>query len=332
MAFRRYYGKTIFEDVKAKKFKKNRIEIKKFCEYMIKRINIEKDALILVTGPTGSGKSTLVGKMCFNNFENLNKPSFQEEKMYNDGNFFVDPKEFAKAMVTNKESVLWLDEAIEAIFNRSWSSEVNKLIVINKNKNRKLKNIHFLILPSPKQIDKALIPHLNFWIQCPARKNKNFVIARVFRAINVGLSSNGLDIYKMIEREEKWLKENKNKSIEDCPPTIHPEYIGYIKFSKFCKKDQKRYDSLIEKHQAYGNVDKIDSTLNKKELILKQEKIIVDIIKELEKGLINKKKDFWNKLKDKTGMTDAKLEKTLNRQLDIHNFPTFKKLNFPGDM
>ena len=328
--FRKYNKKTIFEDKRAKKFKKNSIKIKGFCEMLIKRIDIEKDSLILVTGPTGSGKSTLVGKMCFNHFENLNKPNFNEEKMYNDKNFFVDPREFSKQMITQRESVLWLDEAIEAVFNRSWSSEINKLIVINKNKNRKLKNIHFIIIPSARQVDKALSPHVNIWIHCPKRDKKSFVIAKVFTATYRGLSSDGLNIPKMIEREERWLKENPNKS--DIPPTIHPEFKGYIKFSKFSKKNQKRYNNLVEEHQAYGKIEIDDSSMSKKEKILKQEKEIIKIINEMDKGLIIKKIDLWKKLKEKTGMTDNKLEKTLNRQLDIHGFTTFKKLTLPGDV
>jgi guanylate kinase len=331
MRYKYYNRKTIFEDPRAKRFWKNKISIPEFSQKLRKRIEIEKDALVLITGPTGSGKSTLVGKMCFENFENLEKPDFPREKMYSDDNFFIDPNEFSKAMITQRESVLWLDEAIEAVFNRSWSSEINKLIVIRKNKNRKLKNIHFIILPSAKQVDKALSSHVNFWIHCPKRDNKNYVVAKVFAATYRGLSSDGLDIPKMIEREEKWQKENPTKT--DCPPTIHPQYKGYIKFGKFGKRLQKRYDALVDKHQAYGFLtEKEMGPTTKKEMILKQEEYLDERVRELVDDKVNNKLDFWNDLKEKIKMSDQKLERALNRKLDLYGFTSFRKIVLPGDI
>lgn len=332
---KRYYKKkTIFESERAKKFRKCKLSVPLIGKQLKKRLLGEKDALILVTGPTGSGKSTLVGHICFSFFEKEDKPNYPGEKMYSDKNFFIDPKEFAKAMVNQKEGVLWLDEAIESVFNRNWNSELNKLIVIQKNKNRKLKNIYFIILPNAKQVDKALATHINYWIHCPRRDiRKNFVRAKFFRGIYGGLASNGLDILKMIEREEKWLKENPTKTIENCPPTIHPEYLGYIQFGKLGKIHQRRYDDLVQKNNAMGSDETLDTSgADKVEIQLKQENIILDAIKELNEGKIQKKKELWDNLKLKTGLTDSRLEKMLNRQLDINGFTTFKRLRLIGDV
>lgn len=319
-----YQRKTIFEDRIAKKFKKTKVSLKKFCERQVKRIEYQKDSFILVTGPTGSGKSTLVGKFCFSFFETQINIVTGEGNMYNDGNFCVDPEVFAKLMVQRRGSVLWLDEAIDAVNRRNWNSKVNQLIISRKNRNRKLFNVYFMILPLATQVDKALSPHINFWIQCPKRKG-NHVKARLFVATNDRLASNGLDVAKMIDREEKWFKENPSKA--ECPPTIHPEFRGYLVFKAFERKDQERYDSLVEQHKTYGDLTEEEEALETLGTQKEIEKNLKKLVKDVFDGKVKTKMELWEQAQKISGYTHAKLERELNRYLSIQGLRTFKRID-----
>jgi len=315
--------KTIFEDSIAKKFRRTQINLTVFCRNQVKRLEYQKDSFILVTGPTGSGKSTLVGKMCFGFFNDHPNIVTTEGTMYTDDNFCVDPEVFAKMMIQRRGSVLWLDEAIDAVNRRNWNSKVNQLIISRKNRNRKLFNIYFMILPLATQVDKALSPHINFWIHCPKRKG-NSVKARLYMATNDRLGSNGLDINKMIEREEKWFKENPAKT--ECPPAIHPEFRGFIIFKAFVKKDQERYDKLVEQFKTYGDFTEEETRQEEGKTEKEVEKKLKEIVKNLMENKYKSKVELWEYAIKETSYPASKLERELNRVLNIYGQPSFKKI------
>jgi len=116
-----YFQKTIFPH----RYSKNILWLldELYCTFggaMIKRLEIEKDVLVLVTGDTGSGKSNLVGNICFKFAEKT------DNFVMNDGNkmfiaeedFIIDPDEFAVKMITKAGNVLWIDEARDGVSRR----------------------------------------------------------------------------------------------------------------------------------------------------------------------------------------------------------------------
>lgn len=315
--FKQWNRKTIFRDRDAAKFYHYYIPQKILCQALRDRILLKLDNTLLVTGITGCGKSTLIGKLCFNHFEHMDNVKIEGEKMYTDDNFMVDPEVYAARMITDTGSVLWDDEFRDAASSRSWNSPINKLIISRKNKNRKRGITSFLLMPYEKEVDKSFSNHITMWIFVKRRG-----IAEIYVANNSRKGGQGLSVQRIIDREAKWFKENPKRRAVD--PTIHPEYIGSIIFSAFTKAEDKRYNALVEKHHATGKLseeeeEKLNPTMDKKEL----EKQIPLALDEVEAGTIKSKRELWDKLKDITKFEDALLIRHINRHLKIRGFKNF---------
>lgn len=315
--FKNYNKKTIFRDRDAAKFWHFYIPQKKLCEALRDRILARLDNTILVTGITGCGKSTIIGKFCFNHFANMDNVKIEGEKMYNDDNFMIDPEIYATKMIIDMGNVLWNDEFRDAVSSRSWNSQINKRIISRKNKNRKRGITSFLAMPYEKEADKSFLNHITMWIFVKKRG-----IAEIYVANNSRKGGQGLSVQRIIDREEKWFKENPKRKAVD--PTIHPEHIGSVLFSAFSKSEEKRYNKLVDKHYATGKLsdeeeEKINTTMSNKEL----EKQIPLILDEVEAGKIKSKREMWDKLKELTKFDDALLIRHINRHLKIRGFKNF---------
>ena len=314
--FNNFKIKTIHIDREAKRFFHYYISMKLLCRAIRERIKINKDSTILVTGIVGSGKSTLIGKLCFNHFEDMDNVKVPGEKMYTDENFIVDPEDLASRMIIDKGSVLWSDESRDGISSKNWNSKINKTIISRKNKNRKRGIVSFILLPYEKEVDKSFLNHITMWIFVKRRG-----IAEIYVASNSRKGGQALSVQRIITREEKWFKENPKKRL--CPPTIHSEYIGNIGFGKFSKAEDKRYNHLVDIHHASGKLsteeeDKINP-VDKKEI----EKQIPMVLDEVEAGTIKSKREMWDKLKGLTIFDDALLIRHINRHLKIRGFKNF---------
>jgi len=290
------------------------------CETIRGRIEEKKDATILITGRTGEGKSTLGAKLCFDHFEHMDNPLDSEEKMYTDDNFIIDPEDYAKRMITDRGTVLFWDESRDGLSSKNWNQQINKTIVSRKNKNRKRGIVSLILLPHEGEVDKSFLKHITMWIWIKKRQ-----IAHVFVAANARMGGHGLSIPAIIDRQNKWLKENLSR--REVPPTIHPEYIGSIVFGALTKKQEKRYDALVEKHQATGKLtDKEKANLNpivdQKEL----EKQIPMMLDKVEAGEIKTKRELWEKLKEATQFDERKLKTSINFHLKIRGLKNFNTL------
>ncbi len=315
--YKNFNKKTIFRDRDASKFWHYYIPQNKLCTGLKDRIKINKDSTVLVTGSTGVGKSTLIGKFCFNFFEKMDNVKVEGEKMYDDNGFIVDPDIWASKMISDKGNVLFVDEARDGISSKAWNSQINKTIVSRKNKNRKRGIVSFILLPYEKETDKSFLNHITMWIFVKKRG-----IAEIYVASNSRKGGQGLSIQRIINREEKWFKENPKRRAVD--PTIHPEYIGSVAFGAFTKAEEKRYDALVEKHHATGKLsdeeeERMNPTLDKKEM----EKQIPLTLDEVEAGTIKSKREMWDKLKGLTNFEDAVLIRHINRHLKIRGFKNF---------
>lgn len=315
--FKKFNRKTIFRDRDAAKFWHYYIPQKILCKALRERIKANKDSTVLGTGFTGVGKSTLFTKLCFNFFQNMDNVKVEEEKMFSDENFIIDPEIWAARMITDKGSVLLIDEARDGISSKSWNSKINKTIVSRKNKNRKRGIVSLVLLPYENEVDKSFLKHITMWIFVKKRG-----VAEVYVASNSRKGGQGLSVQRIIDRETKWFKENPKRTAVD--PTIHPEYIGSVLFGAFTKAEEKRYNALVEKHHATGKLsaeeeERMTPTMDKKEL----ENQIPLVLDEVEAGKIKSKREMWDKMLKLTGFDHALLIRHINRHLKIRGFKNF---------
>jgi len=317
MAFKLWNKKRISIDRDAKMFYHYSISHKTLCKALVQRIKLMKDAVILVTGSTGVGKSTLATKLCFEHFEQIDNLKVPGEKMYTDENFIVDPEDYASRMIIDKGSVLLWDESRDGLSSKNWNKEINKTIVSRKNKNRKRGIISFILLPYEGEVDKSFLKHVTMWIWIKKRG-----LAQVFVASNSRMGGHGLSIPIIIDRQEKWLKENPRRRI--VPAIIHQEYIGTIVFGALTKAQEIRYNGLVEKHHATGKLseeeeEKINPMMTKKEI----ETQIPLILDEVAEGKFKNKREMWDKAKELTSLEDKELIAYFNRHLKIRGLKRF---------
>lgn len=315
-----YTKKTIYPDNDAKLFWHFYMRKALLCGGLRDRVMDFKDGTILVTGPTGVGKSTLVGKLCFNFFSSSPNPKDEESMMFTDSDYIIDPEEYASKMVTSKGKVLWWDESREGIARRNWQKKINNSIIGRKNKNRKNGIISFIVLPYEREIDQSFSKHITMWIWVSERGK-----AQIFVSGKTKKGGESLNIQTIIDREEKWAKENPNRKV--CPLTIHPEYIGNVTFGKFTNAEQKRYDRLVDENSAVGELsEEEEAKLNGGVIINNKEDYVPLELDEIQNGKYKTKADLFYRLKELTGFADAKLVNTLNRHLKVRGLDTFMKL------
>ena len=320
MAFNpNFIKKTIFPNRDAKKFYSYRISYEALWKSLLERLKIEKDVFILITGSTGSGKSSLVGKENFRFAEK--EPNFilknGENMFIPEKHFIVDGDEFAVKMITEQGSSLWYDEAREGSNRQGWYDKVNKAIKQRKNINRKLLNIHWFCLPLETEFDPKLAAHLTMWIW--VRRG----VGEVYVANNQRKGGKGLNIDGMLKREERYLKENPKRTI--VPPIIHPEYVGRIFFAKFTKEEQKKYNQLVKMKSATGKLTEEEMEKFGLQPQKSDETIVQEVVKKIKKGEITDKLEAWDQLKD-LDLTDEKKIKLLNFYLKLFDMGNFNSV------
>lgn len=285
----------------------------------LERLKIEKDVMVLVTGDTGAGKSHFVGNFCLKHA--IKEPNFIKNNgktMFNPKeNFIIDPEEFAYKMILKEGEVLWGDEFRRGSNRRNWYSPINKAIVDRKNVNRKLFNIYFLCLPYEKEFDPSLASHLTMWIWIRRGVGEIYVKQSGLKG------GTGLNILKILDREDKWMKENTKKTIVN--PTIHPEYIGRIAFSKLTAKLRRKYDKLVQEKKATGDLTDEEKRKYGIKVVKKPKQIILEAIEKIKKGEIQDKKKLWDEV-SVIKETDDKILKRLNFYLKLEGWGTFDKL------
>lgn len=311
--------KTIFPNRDAKKFYSYQISHKTLWFSSLERLKNKKDVFFLVTGTTGAGKSTIVGKLNFNFAEkeknfilNNGENMFVPER-----HFIVDGDEIAFKMITEQGSSLWYDEAREGANRQSWFDKVNKAIKQRKNTNRKLFNIYWFVMPLETEFDPKLASHLTAWIWI--RRG----VGEVYCANNQRKGGKGLNIDEIIKREEKYLRENPHRT--RVPPIIHPEYVGRIFFGKFTKKEEKKYNELVRIKSGTGKLTEEELEKFGLQTQKTNEQIIEEVVKKIINEEITNKIEAWEKLRD-LDLSDEKKIKLLNFYLKLFDMETFNKV------
>lgn len=316
---RPYNKRTIFPHRYSKMFYDYWWTQTAFWEALTSRLKDEKDAMVLITGDTGSGKSHFAGTMCFKHAEKTDNFILNDgTKMFNaEENFIISPEEFAYKMITKEGQVLWGDEFRRGANRRDWYSPINKAILDRKNANRKLFNIYFLCMPFEIEFDPKLAGHLHVWLW--VRRG----VCEIYVKRSGVKGGKGLDIKEILDREAKWLKENPKKTI--VPPVIHPEYCGRIAFSKLTAGLERRYKKLVEEKKATGELSDEEKIRYGIEIVKTPKQIIAEIIERITKGEIKSKREVWEMM-ETIEETDEKKIKMLNFYLKLHGWDTFNKL------
>jgi len=312
--------RTIFPHNYSKIFDRFKIAHEALWKAMKMRLEMEKDNLVIITGDTGTGKSTLVGNFCFK------KAAVEPNFVLNDGTmmfddekcFIIDPDEFAAKMITGAGDVLWVDESRDALSRRNWASKINKTIISRKNKNRKLRKIVFLLLPFERELDKEMLKHITLWIWVKKRG-----LCEVYCKRSGIKGGSGLNVEEILKREEKFFKENPRSS--RCPPTVHPEFIGWLTFGPFTAGLERRYLHLVDLKKATGELTDDEKIKYGIEVVLKPEEVIQEAIKQIKDGKIQDKKTLWETLAV-LDIDDADKLKKLNFYLKLEGWDTFNKL------
>lgn len=314
-----YSKKTVFPHKYSKIFYDYWFSQSAFWKALTERLKIEKDAMILVTGDTGSGKSHFAGTMCFKYAEK------EDNFVLNDGtkmfiaeeNFIISPEEFAYKMITKEGQVLWGDEFRRGANRRDWYSPINKAILDRKNTNRKLFNVYFLCMPYEAEFDPKLASHLHVWLW--VRRG----VCEVYVKRSGVKGGKGLDIKEILDREAKWLKENPKMTI--VPPVIHPEYCGRIAFSKLTAGLERRYKKLVDEKKATGELSDEEKIRYGIEIVKTPKQIVSEVIDKIKKGEIKDKRGVWEAMEE-VEETDDKKIKMLNFYLKLEGWDTFNKL------
>jgi hypothetical protein len=290
-----------------------------FWNALLGRLRIEKDVLILISGDTGSGKSHLTGNFCLKHaVKELNFITNDGTTMFDPkDNFIIDPEEFAYKMITKEGQVLWGDEFRRSANRRNWYSAINKSIIDRKNTNRKLFNIYFLCLPFERELDPQLASHLTLWLW--VRRG----CAEVYCKVSGIKGGTGLNIQAILDREEKYLKENPKKTIVN--PCIHPEYIGRMAFSKLTAGLERQYKELVKEKKAVGDLSDEEKKKYGIEIEKPPKMIVNEAIDKIKSGEIKDKRSLWNHL-ETIKDTDAKKLQLLNFYLKLEGWDTFNKL------
>jgi len=315
-----YFQKTIFPHRYSKIFYDYWMTHTALWAAMINRLKDEKDVLVIVSGDTGVGKSHMVGNFCFKKAEQTD--NFVENdgsKMFvAEEDFIIDPDEFAVKMIQKKGNTIWLDEGRDAGSRRNWASKINKTIISRKNKNRKLRKIVFFLLPYETEVDPQLAKHATIWIWVKARG-----VAEVYCKRSGVKGGSGLNIQSILDRETKYFKENPKSTV--VFPTIHPEFIGRLKFGKLTAKLEKRYLDLVEMKKATGELSDEEKIKYGIEIVKEPKEVVLESIQKIKDGDIKDKKGLWESMDD-VALDDEKKVKLLNFYLKLEGWDGFNKL------
>ena len=184
-------------------------KLQKFCIYINKVRQQDEDFIMLITGQTRSGKSTLAMEMAM-----LMDSSFELEKQV-----LFDMKELGKKIYESKGKVFILDEAIFDAFNREAMSMMNRWLI-------KI----FTVCAERNHVIIMIIPKIN-WLDKPVKERISFMFYTIKQYTTQGIK-------RGIYRAYDWTEFNP---FED---NDYPRYAWMGKFQRLPPTFYEKYSEL----------------------------------------------------------------------------------------
>ncbi|RLF51737.1 MAG: hypothetical protein DRN11_02255 [Thermoplasmata archaeon] len=183
--------------------------LRKFCKYIARVRKQDEDFVMLVSGQTRSGKSTLAIEIAM-----LIDPNFDIEK-----NILFDIKELGKRIFDEKGKEYILDESIFDAFSRDAMSSMNKWLIKVLTACAERNHIIIMIIPKVKWLDK------------PVRERISFMFYTIKQYTPQGIQRG---IYKAYD----WTDFNPFEDIE------YPKYAWMGKFAQLPPPLYAKYSNL----------------------------------------------------------------------------------------
>ena len=147
-------------------------KLQKFCRYINKVRQQDEDFIMLVTGQTRSGKSTLAIEIALHI-----DPVFEMEKQ-----ILFDIKELGKRIYESKGKVYILDEAIFDAFNREAMSIMNRWLIKIFTVCAERNHVIIMIMPKVKWLDKPVKERISFMFYTIKQYTPQGIMRGIYKA------------------------------------------------------------------------------------------------------------------------------------------------------
>ena len=147
-------------------------KLQKFCRYINKVRQQDEDFIMLVTGQTRSGKSTLAIEIALHI-----DPVFEIEKQ-----ILFDIKELGKRIYESKGKVYILDEAIFDAFNREAMSIMNRWLIKIFTVCAERNHVIIMIMPKVKWLDKPVKERISFMFYTIKQYTPQGIMRGIYKA------------------------------------------------------------------------------------------------------------------------------------------------------
>ena len=147
-------------------------KLQKFCKYINKVRQQDEDFIMLVTGQTRSGKSTLAIEIALHI-----DPVFEMERQ-----ILFDIKELGKRIYESKGKVYILDEAIFDAFNREAMSIMNRWLIKIFTVCAERNHVIIMIIPKVKWLDKPVKERISFMFYTIKQYTPQGIMRGIYKA------------------------------------------------------------------------------------------------------------------------------------------------------
>lgn len=205
--------------------------IKELAEWTKERILNRFDSNIIVTGTTGSGKSTFLDKFfkCFKDFDINKQLTFSRTEM-------ID------LIKNQKFGYIWQDELINSGFKRNFFEREQISLIETLTKYRSNFNVVGGALPIFFTLDKELLKLFGLHIN---------IIRRGIGVIHMPItgrlySDDPWDTKINAKLEEVWSKKKLKNPAFKVPYHKYTTFVGYVFFSPLTEEEEEEYNNLKE--------------------------------------------------------------------------------------